>query len=148
MNEDHMMTDTAQPSLLSLDVVAVLRFIERIFEASGWSGEDSRVAAENLVGADLAGHASHGIGLIPGYVETIKAGRLLPASRPRVLKDDGPFIVIDARQGLGQVAARDATLQGVEAARRHGIAVVNLINSHHVGRIGHYGEMVAREGFV
>lgn len=135
-------------TVLSLTATEVRRFVERVFVAAGWPQSDAAITTEVLVASDLAGHASHGIGLIPGYIQTIAAGKLSPAARPRVLKEDGSFIVIDGQRSLGQPAARDATLKGIAAARAHGVGLVNLVNSHHVGRIGHYGEMVAREGFV
>ena len=143
-----MPADTARAKLLALDAASTLTFVTRIFTAAGWSESDSRCAADNLVASDRAGHASHGIGLVPMYVDTITAGHLKPEWTAQVIKDDGPFVVIDGRRALGQVTARDAVLKGIATARDGGIALVNLINSHHVGRIGHYGEMVAREGFV
>ena len=143
------MSADAEPStVVSLDANEVRAFMVRIFTTAGWSEADATVTADHLVAADRAGHASHGIGLVPGYAETIEAGRLSPSSHSRTLKDDGPFLVIDAGMSLGQVAARTATLQAISTAQRHGVAILNLINSHHIGRIGHYGEMVAGKGFV
>ncbi len=138
----------ASTKLLSLDAAAVQRFVERIFTRAGWSDTDARIATDCLTGSDRAGHASHGIGLVPMYVDTIKSGALKPEWTATTIKDDGPFVVIEGNRALGQVTARDVTLKAIDTARRHGIALVNLINSHHVGRIGHYGEMVAAAGFV
>ena len=143
-----MPADTSPAALIMLDATQVQVFVESVFRTAGWNGESARIATDCLVGSDRAGHASHGIGLLPMYVETIKAGRLRPEWTAQVVKDDGPFVVMNGRRSLGQVGARDATLKGIETTRGHGIAVVNLINSHHVGRIGHYGEMVAQAGFV
>lgn len=143
-----MPADTSPAKVVSLDAADVQRFIESIFTTAGWSADDSRVAADCLIGSDRAGHASHGIGLVPMYVDTIEAGNLKPEWTARVIKDDGPFVVIDGCRSLGQVGARDATLKAIDTARKHGIALVNLIDSHHVGRIGHYGEMVAAAGYV
>lgn len=143
-----MSADTSPAKVLSLDCDEVQRFVERIFTTAGWSAGDSRIATDCLIGSDRAGHASHGIGLVPMYVDTIKAGKLKTEWKAQTVKDDGPFVVIQGNRALGQVAARDATLKGIATARKHGIALVSLINSHHVGRIGHYGEMVAQQGFV
>lgn len=143
-----MSADAASAKLVSLDAAKVQAFVESIFQAAGWNAADARTATDCLVGSDRAGHASHGIGLIPMYVDTIKSGCLKSEWTTRTIKDDGPFVVIDGQRSLGQVGARDATMKGIATARKHGIALVNLINSHHVGRIGHYGEMVAGEGFV
>lgn len=143
-----MSADTSPARTLSLDRGAVQAFVELIFRTAGWSSGDAKIAADCLIESDRAGHASHGIGLVPMYVDTIKAGALRTEWKATIVKDDGPFVVIQGNRSLGQTGARDATLKGIETARAHGIALVSLINSHHVGRIGHYGEMVAREGFV
>jgi uncharacterized oxidoreductase len=37
---------------------------------------------------------------------------------------------------------------GVERAKKHGVAVVGLKNSHHIGRVGHWAEQCARAGLV
>jgi uncharacterized oxidoreductase len=148
MASDAHGTYDRQAATLTLDAGAVHKLVSAVIVAGGWSEIDGSLVADNLIGADQTGHASHGVGLLPGYVETIKSGRLTPANRPRTLKDDGIFLVVDGGMSLGQVAACDLTRRGIEIARGHGVAVVNLVNSHHVGRIGHYGEMVAREGFV
>jgi uncharacterized oxidoreductase len=47
-------------------------------------------------------------------------------------------IVIDGGAGYGQVIAKEAMDVGIERAKKHGVAVVGLKNSHHIGRIGHW----------
>lgn len=123
-------------------------FVARIFEVNGWSERDARITADNLIAADQTGHGSHGIGLLPGYVETMKAGALSSTNRAQTVREDGSFLVIQGNVALGQVAALEATERAIDIARRNGIAVVNLVGAHHVGRIGHYGEMVAAAGFI
>lgn len=138
----------AGAALLSLDAAAVRRFIARVFENGGWSAADSAATADQLVGADLTGHASHGIGLVPMYVDTIKSGVLNPRSAPTTLREDGPFLVIDGNVSMGQVNAIAATQRAITIAETHGVALVNLVRSHHIGRVGHYGEMVAARGLI
>jgi uncharacterized oxidoreductase len=143
-----MSADTSSGQVLQLEGAQVQRLVEAVFGKAGWSAQDAKVAADCLIGSDRAGHASHGIGLIPMYVDTIRGGKLRPEWKAETVKDEGPFVVIQGHRALGQVAARAATQKSIATARAHGIALVSLINSHHVGRIGHYGEMVAREGLV
>ncbi len=149
------MSDTAArhapgqaPQTLRFSARHMRRFVTDILIAGGWRETDGQMAADNLIGADQSGHASHGIGLLPGYIEAIQAGRLSPTTRAKVVKAEGPFVVIDAAQSLGQVAAVDATRRGIETSETHGVAIVNLIDAHHIGRVGHYGEMVAAAGMI
>jgi hypothetical protein len=57
-------------------------------------------------------------------------------------------IVIDGGAGYGQVVAKEAMDIGIERAKKHGVAVVGLKNSHHIGRVGHWGEQCAWAGLV
>ena len=120
----------------------------RIMCAAGASEDDAACAADHMVDANLAGHDSHGIGMLPLYCRSIEAGTLRPRQRPEVVSDSGTIAVWDGRGGIGQVIARDAMRWAINAARKHGVAVHALRNAHHIGRVGTYGEMCAAVGLV
>jgi uncharacterized oxidoreductase len=115
---------------------------------AGWPEADCGILADHLITADQSGHASHGIGMAPMYVEAFEAGTVLPSNRPVTRVESGPFLTIDACLSLGQPIAARSTERAIAIARRDGIAIVNLLNAFHIGRIGHYGEMVAAAGFI
>src|SRR3546814_14167164 len=50
--------------------------------------------------------------------------------------------------GYGQVIGHDAMELGIRRTRETGVCIVSLRNSHHIGRIGHWGEQCAAAGFV
>ena len=143
-----MANESGAGTLLTFDAAEMRAFVTRLFTAKGWPEEDGRAVAEHLVLADQSGHPSHGIGMMPIYVNAMKLGHSKPSNRPKVLRRDGPFLVIDGQLCLGQVAANSAIADGIAIAREQGIAVVNLLDAAHVGRIGHYGEQVAAEGLA
>ena len=60
--------------------------------------------------------------------------------------ESGNFSVWDGRNGYGQVIARDAMGWATETARRRGVAVHGLRNTHHIGRVGAYGEIARVAG--
>lgn len=118
------------------------------FEAAGWPASDARETAEHLVLANLSGHDSHGIGVLPLYMNAHAEGLLLPGAKPETKIDAAPFLVIDAHVALGQPVANAATRRACTMAKAAGVAIVNLVNAHHVGRIGHYAEIAAAQGLV
>lgn len=120
----------------------------RVLAAAGGSKPDAKTVADHLVDANLAGHDSHGIGMLPHYVRAIRGGVLDPLAHAVVEDRGGAVVAVDGRSGFGQVAARDAMVAGVARARQMGVALVALRNSFHIGRVGAYGEQVAEEGFV
>ncbi len=131
---------------ISHDRLAVLG--ARILTAAGAAEEDAAIVAGHLVEANLRGHDSHGVGMLPHYVRAIAAGLLDPKGHAAVDDRGGPILGVDGRKGFGQVVAREGTAAGVARAREAGVAVVALRNAFHVGRVGAYGEQAAEAGLV
>jgi hydroxycarboxylate dehydrogenase B len=112
-------------------------------------GSDEAEAAEvsdHLVRANLAGHDSHGIGMLPTYVRLLGDGLLVPNQTAETVLDSGGLLVVDARRGYGPRMAADAVRRAIGKAREHGACVLALRNSAHIGRIGTYAELATREG--
>ena len=124
------------------------RAIEAIVLAGGSEPREARRVAENLVMANLSGHDSHGIGMMPRYVEALLEGGLAVNREPKVTLDAGALLVLDGLKGYGQSIGHDATRMAIERAKQHGSAIVALGNSHHLGRIGHWAEMAIAEGLI
>jgi len=113
------------------------------------AGQDAaRRVAGRLVSANLTGHDSHGVGMIPAYVEGILAGELHPQAAAELVRENGPFLLVDGRQGFGHVIAEQAMEMSIERARTSHIAVLSLRNSFHLGRLGDWGAMAAEAGFI
>jgi uncharacterized oxidoreductase len=123
-------------------------FVERIFSAAGSASEEARVIAAHLVEANLTGHDSHGISLIPEYLKNLKAGNVKPNAKGKLVRSDGSILVYDGERGYGQVIGRLATDLAIATAKKSGLALLALRNSYHIGRVGTYGEQCARAGLV
>ena len=124
------------------------RAIEAVVAAGGSSPEESRLVAENLVLANLLGHDSHGIGMIPRYIDALLEGGLVVNQKVRVATDAGSLLALDGGRGYGQSIGRQAMAMAIERAKRLGSCILSLGNSHHLGRIGHWAEMAVAEGLV
>jgi uncharacterized oxidoreductase len=124
------------------------RAIEAIVAAGGSDAREAKLVAENLVTANLTGHDSHGIGMIPRYVESLKEGGLRPNRHPVVKFDGGALVALDGQAGYGQVIGLEATDVAIARARQHGVCVMALANSHHLCRIGQWAEQAVAAGLV
>jgi hydroxycarboxylate dehydrogenase B len=122
--------------------------IEAIALAGGSEPKEAHLVADNLVTANLVGHDSHGIGMMPRYVEALQEGGLLPNQHPAVKLDGGALLALDGRQGYGQSIGLEATRMAIARAKKHGVSITALGNSHHLGRVGHWAEMAVAEGLV
>lgn len=122
-------------------------FVIEVCVAAGATEVDGRTVADHLVTANLYGHDSHGVGMLPKYVDSIASGQLDPKAHAEI-RADGAILSIDGRRGFGQVVAREGIAAGIARARSEGLALAALRNAFHIGRIGTYGEQCAAEGLV
>lgn len=136
------------PAIISVHPGALDAAVRALFRAAGSQDEEARLAAAQLVGANLTGHDSHGVGMIPIYVDILQAGELHLNRRPHTVMQAGALSVLDAGLGLGQVAGHEAMQVAIARAKEHGISLTGLRMSHHIGRIGHWAEMAAAEGLI
>jgi uncharacterized oxidoreductase len=114
-------------------------------------GSDERevtLVTDNLLQANLTGHDSHGIGMLPRYAEAFLEGGLRPNAHAQTRLDSGTMLSLDGQAGFGQVIGREAMELAIARAQQHGSCIMALGNSHHLGRIGEWAEMAVAAGLV
>ncbi|MFP6717324.1 MAG: malate/lactate/ureidoglycolate dehydrogenase [Alphaproteobacteria bacterium] len=122
--------------------------IQAIFLAADSNQDEASAIAENLIEANLTGHDSHGIGMVPRYVERVLRGAINVNQHATVTHQSGPVVQVDGNLGYGQVIGAETLDIGIEKTRETGATIIALRNSHHLGRIGAWGEKCADAGFV
>jgi hypothetical protein len=133
---------------VTVQAEALRRFVQTVVEAGGSTPTEARSVAHNLVEANLTGHDSHGVGMLPRYVDNLLAGGLQANQTLRVVVDNGSLLTLDGNAGYGQVMGEQAMALGIARARQHGVAVLGLANAHHIGRIGAWAEQCLDAGLV
>jgi len=133
---------------IRIPAAALRSFCARLFATAGCSTDEADAIAGSLVQTNLYGHDSHGVGLVPTYLRNLQQRLVNAGVTPRVVTDAGPLVGLDAQKGFGQIAGAAAMRIAIERARTHGIALVGLANTHHLGRIGQWAEQCAQAGFA
>ena len=131
-----------------LDPEALRTFGSAVLSALGVPGDDAALIADSLVQADLWGHSSHGLLRLPWYAARLRSGAMRAVTEPAVLSDTGPLVLLDGRDGVGQVLTDRARAMATDRARKHGVGVVGVRNSNHFGTAMWFTRRAAREGFV
>jgi len=133
---------------LRFDAARLTRAVHAVIAAGGSDAGECELVAANLVGANLTGHDSHGVGMVPRYADSLLEGGLVVNRTPVVRLDTGTLLVLDGDAGYGQSIAFRAMELAIERARRHGSCIMGLHNVHHIGRIGHWAEQAIAAGLV
>ncbi len=119
-----------------------------ILRGCGSSTQEAQTVAANLVLANLSGHDSHGVGMVPRYVDAVLEGGLQPNAAVKVNLDIGSMLALDGQRGYGQVVGEQAMGLAIDSAHRHGSCIMTLGHAHHLGRIGQFAEMAVAQGLV
>jgi LDH2 family malate/lactate/ureidoglycolate dehydrogenase len=109
---------------------------------------EARTVAHVLVDADVRGHHSHGVELLPMYLDRVRAGGIRPRSAPRWLQRGPVVSVLSAGGGFGQPAALLAARTCAANARTSGLAAVGLRDNNHVGMLAAYRQPFIDDGVV
>lgn len=116
----------------------------------GYGSDPTEVdlVTSNLIQANLTGHDSHGIGMLPRYTESYLEGGLIPNAHIETRLDNGTLLGLDGNSGFGQVVGHESMLVAIERARKHGSCIMALSNAHHLCRIGAWAEMAIAEQLI
>src|SRR6266545_404445 len=81
------------------------RFAQQLLESLKVSAPNAKLVAESLVAANLRGVDSHGIQLLPYYIEQIESGDMDRDAVGRVVSEAGCCLTYDCENGIGQASA-------------------------------------------
>ena len=128
--------------------VRLRRVVRTLLERAGSEAAEATQVADHLVDANLRGHDSHGIGMIPHYIHNITHETMCPNTGLTLVRDGGAVMLFDGGMGFGQRVGAEMMERLIGRAREFGAVVASLRNVHHLGRIGTYAEMAVAAGLV
>ena len=119
-----------------------------LLEAANFPRPVARLVAESLVAANLRGVDSHGVQLLPYYIEQVERGDMDPAAEGRIVSESGACLLYDGGNGAGQQIASVCCGHAVRLAHRHGIAIVAARESNHFGAAAYWGRIISGAGLI
>jgi uncharacterized oxidoreductase len=132
----------------NIGVENLTAFARAVYEAAGTPPEHARIVAEHQVGANLVGHDSHGVVLLPTYIERIDRGHIMPTARPTILSEGPATLAVNGQWGFGPVVSEWTMERLIAKARATQVAVGTVREQSHVGRLADYPLMATRAGFI
>ncbi len=122
--------------------------VHDVFSRLGASPEEVRRLQDHLVESNLLGHDSHGVWIIPLYVDMIRQQHIVLGAEPDIVIESSSHAVLDGNWGLGQLMGWLAARLAIDKAKQGALAAVTLRNCSHLGRLGEYSQMIAQQGLV
>src|SRR6476646_580886 len=92
-------------------------FCARLLDAVGVLPAKSKLVAESLVAANLRGVDSHGVQLLPYYIEQLEWGDMDARADGCVISETGACLLYDGQNGIGQAVADTCCHHAVRIAQ-------------------------------
>ncbi len=121
---------------------------EALLRGAGAPAEEAATVARLSIGANLAGHDSHGIIMIPGYIERMKVGHIVAGAPWQIVRETPTTTVIDGNWGFGYVVTEKAMRHTIAKAKVQNVAAATVFRQGHIGRLASYPLMAAAEGMI
>jgi ureidoglycolate dehydrogenase (NAD+) len=124
------------------------RFMQSALAAAGADQPSAEATTRALVTASRMGTDSHGLRLLPHYLQALKGGRLNGAPEMVFHQRLAATGYLDADDGLGHLAGYTAMEHAIAMAKVTGIGAVAVGNSSHFGAAGCYALAAAERGYL
>lgn len=131
---------------MTFDEVVVLA--AECLMANGADADNAGAVGRTIAKAERDGSASHGFFRLPGYVASLKSGKVNGAARPRIERIASSVLRIDADNGFAPLALEAGIPDLVATAADAGIAAGALVNMYHFAALWPEAEKIAEAGCV
>ena len=125
---------------------AALELANRAMKRVGFSAEDAKIIADQLIDNALCGYR---FASLPRILAIAGNNKTRNERRPiKVVHETPMSALIDGGNNLGYVSVYRATELAIEKAKKSGFAMVGVYDSYYSGRSAYFMEMIANAGFV
>ena len=112
------------------------------------SEADAKVMADSLLFADMRNVSSHGIVRLPLYMSKVDSGIMNIKATMPYLKEQGATALLDAQNGLGQLAGYKGMVKAMELGKKYGIGMCAVRESNHFGTGAWFSMIAADQGMI
>ncbi|TWG35659.1 L-lactate dehydrogenase [Acidovorax delafieldii] len=119
-----------------------------LLEKAGLQPEAAQAVTQVLLDADLIGHATHGLALVPWYLEAARSGAMQLVGAPEVVSDRGACVVWNGHRLPGAWLASKAVDLAIQRADTYGTATLVIRDCGHVGALAAYMARATERGML
>lgn len=131
---------------LTLDEVHNLAL--HALQAHGVSEAHASAIADTVTAAERDDCKSHGLFRIPGYIRSVRSGKVTPDAVPQVRALAPAVVQVDGKNGFAPLALRVGRTPLAERARQQGIAALAVTNAYHFAALWPEVEALGEMGLV
>ena len=126
----------------------LISFMMNVLLKANVRSDIARFVTEGLVQTSLRGVDSHGIRLLPHYLNGVKGGRINPNPNYTFTRTAPSTGLFDADHTFGHAAGMEAAKRAIELATEAGTGHIAIYNSTHFGAAAYYALEIAKHDMI
>jgi len=134
--------------LKTIDYQDLISFCSSALNCAGLDEFSLDAVTTGLCETSLRGVDSHGVRLLPHYINSALSGRKNPSPVYKYNEIFPSITHLDADNAFGHAAGMKAIDHGIGVAERQGVSVVAVSNSSHPGAMASMALRAARSGYI
>lgn len=139
---------TLENGSIHLELDEVMPLVVDSLKRAGCNDENAEAVATCIYEAERHGAHSHGLFRMPGYLASLKSGKVNGEASPKISTSKPSVLSVDGDGGYAPLAHRRLAKPLAEMAKTQGVAIAALTNTFHFAALWQETEMLANEGVV
>jgi delta1-piperideine-2-carboxylate reductase len=133
---------------VSLSLHEIEDLARRCFSQNGCDAENTEALVRTVVTAERDGSLSHGLFRVPGYVASLRSGKVNGKAQPRVSNKTPVIVNVHGDNGYAPLAIERGVPALVKAAQEFGVAVMAATHVYHFAALWPETEAIAAHGLI
>ena len=133
---------------VSLSLQEIEELARRCFVRNGCDADNTEALVRTVVTAERDGSLSHGLFRVPGYVASLRSGKVNGKARPTVSNRTPVIVSVHGDNGYAPLSIERGVPVLVEAAHQFGVAVLAATHVHHFAALWPETEAIAASGLI
>lgn len=133
---------------ISLSLEEISTLAAQVFAKNGCDADNTRALVRTVVGAERDGSAAHGLFRVPGYVASLKSGKVNGEASPRVSHKTPAVVSVHGDDGFAPLAIERGVPVLAAAAKQAGVAVMAMTHTYHFAALWPEVEALAEQGLI
>lgn len=135
-------------SQVAMSLGEISQVVTRVFMHNNCDEANTRELVATIVSAERDGSLSHGLFRVPGYVASLRSGKVNGKSNPAVTARTPVIVDVNGDNGFAPLALKRGLPKVVAMARTFGIAAMTLTNSYHFAALWPEVEFLAKHDLI
>ena len=140
--------DRTNKKIIKITLKEIKDLVYEVFLKQGCNLDNANALANTITKAEEDGSSSHGLFRVPGYVSSLKSGKVNGNASPKLEKTTPVILKCDADNGFSSTAHEFALPILADAAKTNGVAVLSIKGCYHFAALWPETEYLAQQNLV